>query len=186
MYTTAIDMWSVGCIFAELLSREPLLPGKSEIDQIDKIFKLLGTANEKIWPGFSQLPGVKRVNFSMQPYNNLRQRFPHLSEACFDLLNRFLTYDPQKRITAAEALRHPYFSESPPPKDEALMPTWPSSHDGAPRKKRKGSLDEEQQREKERLEEQNEIERFMGTLRDRSYGSFLSSSSSSSSTFVLK
>jgi len=186
MYTTAIDMWSVGCIFAELISREPLLPGKSEIDQIDKIFKLLGTANEKIWPGFSQLPGVKRVNFAMQPYNNLRQKFPNLTESGFDLLNKFLTYDPQKRITAAEALQHSYFIESPPPKDEALMPTWRSSHDGQPRKKRKGSLEEEQQREKERLEEQNEVERFMGTLRDRAYGSFLSSSSSAVSGFVLK
>ncbi|XP_043723877.1 cyclin-dependent kinase G-2-like isoform X2 [Telopea speciosissima] len=61
-YSTAIDMWSLGCIMAELLAKEPLFPGKTEVDQINKIFKTLGTPNETIWPGFSKLPGVK-VNF---------------------------------------------------------------------------------------------------------------------------
>ncbi|KAI3780045.1 hypothetical protein L2E82_09906 [Cichorium intybus] len=61
-YSTAIDMWSLGCIMAELLSKQPLFNGKTEFDQLDKIFKILGTPNETIWPGFSKLPGVK-VNF---------------------------------------------------------------------------------------------------------------------------
>ncbi|XP_021899743.1 cyclin-dependent kinase G-2 isoform X2 [Carica papaya] len=61
-YSTAIDMWSLGCIMAELLSKEPLFNGKTEFDQLDKIFRTLGTPNETIWPGFSKLPGVK-VNF---------------------------------------------------------------------------------------------------------------------------
>ncbi|XP_061994309.1 cyclin-dependent kinase G-2 isoform X2 [Rosa rugosa] len=61
-YSTAIDMWSLGCIMAELLSKEPLFNGKTEFEQLDKIFKILGTPNETIWPGFSKLPGVK-VNF---------------------------------------------------------------------------------------------------------------------------
>ncbi|XP_062157483.1 cyclin-dependent kinase G-2 isoform X2 [Alnus glutinosa] len=61
-YSTAIDMWSLGCIMAELLSKEPLFNGKTEFDQLDKIFRILGTPNEAIWPGFSKLPGVK-INF---------------------------------------------------------------------------------------------------------------------------
>ncbi|KAL8106423.1 cyclin-dependent kinase G-2-like isoform X3 [Apium graveolens] len=61
-YSTAIDMWSLGCIMAELLSKEPLFNGKTEFDQIDKIFKMLGVPNETIWPGFSKLPGVKVKN----------------------------------------------------------------------------------------------------------------------------
>ncbi|GAA0183940.1 non-receptor serine/threonine protein kinase [Lithospermum erythrorhizon] len=61
-YSTAIDMWSLGCIMAEMLAKEPLFNGKSEIDQIDKIYRILGTPNDTIWPGFSKLPGVK-VNF---------------------------------------------------------------------------------------------------------------------------
>ncbi|XP_026663363.1 cyclin-dependent kinase G-2 isoform X2 [Phoenix dactylifera] len=66
-YSTAIDMWSLGCIMAELLAKEPLFNGKTEFDQLDKIFRTLGTPNEKIWPGFAKLPGVK-VNFVKQPH----------------------------------------------------------------------------------------------------------------------
>ncbi|KAG8082455.1 hypothetical protein GUJ93_ZPchr0014g47246 [Zizania palustris] len=104
-YSTAIDMWSVGCIMAELLAKEPLFNGKTEFEQLDKIFRTLGTPNEKIWPGYAKLPGV-RVNFVKQPYNRLRDKFPaasfsgrpNLSEAGFDLLNNLLTYDPEKVI----------------------------------------------------------------------------------------
>jgi cell division cycle 2-like protein len=55
-YSTAIDMWSVGCIMAELLAKEPLFNGKTEFEQLDKIFRTLGTPNEKIWPGYAKLP----------------------------------------------------------------------------------------------------------------------------------
>ncbi|XP_058787066.1 cyclin-dependent kinase G-2-like isoform X2 [Vicia villosa] len=58
-YSTAIDMWSLGCIMAELLSKEPLFNGRTEFDQLNKIFRILGTPNETIWPGFSKLPLVK-------------------------------------------------------------------------------------------------------------------------------
>jgi len=67
-YSTAIDMWAVGCIMAELLHKAPIMPGKTEIEQISFIFGLLGTANDKIWPGFSQLPNAKRVAHIHQPY----------------------------------------------------------------------------------------------------------------------
>lgn len=135
-YSTAIDMWSLGCIMAELLAKEPLFNGKSEIDQLDKIFRALGTPNEKIWPDFVSLPGVK-CNFVKQPYNKLRDKFPPtsfsgrptLSESGFDLLNRLLTYDPNKRITAEEALRHEWFREVPLPKSKEFMPTYPARHD---------------------------------------------------------
>ncbi|XP_058093921.1 cyclin-dependent kinase G-2-like isoform X2 [Magnolia sinica] len=68
-YSTAIDMWSLGCIMAELLAKEPLFNGKTEFDQLDKIFRTLGTPSEKIWPGFVKLPGVK-VNFVKQPLSS--------------------------------------------------------------------------------------------------------------------
>ncbi|KAK3819631.1 MAG: kinase-like domain-containing protein [Benniella sp.] len=125
-YTTAIDMWSIGCIFAELVNNEPLLPGRSDAEQLERIFKLLGMPTEKIWPGFSKLPFASHVpNFS-QPYNLLRTRLPYLTENGLDLMSRMLTYDPAKRITAEEALQHPYFTEAPPPKHPSMFPTWPS------------------------------------------------------------
>ncbi|XP_011623396.1 cyclin-dependent kinase G-2 [Amborella trichopoda] len=134
-YSTAIDMWSLGCIMAELLSKEPLFNGKSEIDQLDKIFRVLGTPNAKRWPGFAQLPGVK-CNFVQQPYNKLRDKFPPtsftgrpmLSEAGLDLLNRLLEYDPEKRITAEAALQHEWFREVPLPQTKEFMPTYPPQH----------------------------------------------------------
>ncbi|KAL3511414.1 hypothetical protein ACH5RR_030815 [Cinchona calisaya] len=134
-YSTAIDMWSLGCIMAELLAKQPLFNGKTEFDQLDKIFKILGTPNETIWPGFPKLPGVK-VNFVKHQYNQLRTKFPPtsfrgspvLSDAGFDLLNRLLTYDPEKRITAEDALNHPWFREVPLPKSKEFMPTFPAQH----------------------------------------------------------
>ncbi|TKY59870.1 Cyclin-dependent kinase G-2 [Spatholobus suberectus] len=134
-YSTAIDMWSLGCIMAELLSKEPLFNGKTEFDQLDKIFRILGTPNETIWPGFSKLPGVK-VNFVKHQYNLLRKKFPAtsftgspvLSDSGFDLLNKLLTYDPEKRITAEAALNHEWFREVPLPKSKEFMPTFPAQH----------------------------------------------------------
>ncbi|XP_027335323.1 cyclin-dependent kinase G-2 isoform X3 [Abrus precatorius] len=132
-YSTAIDMWSVGCIMAELIGKEPLFKGKSELEQLDKIFRTLGTPNEKIWPGLSNLPGAK-ANFVKQPYNMLRKKFPAtsftgstvLSELGFDLLKKLLTYDPEKRISAEDALLHDWFHEVPLPKSDfrPIFPSW--------------------------------------------------------------
>uniref|UniRef100_A0A8B9LLL0 cyclin-dependent kinase n=1 Tax=Astyanax mexicanus TaxID=7994 RepID=A0A8B9LLL0_ASTMX len=126
-YSTAVDMWSVGCIFGELLTQKPLFPGKSEIDQINKIFKDLGSPSEKIWPGYNELPAVKKMTFTEYPYNNLRKRFGALlSDQGFDLMNKFLTYCPAKRISADEALKHEYFRETPLPIEPSMFPTWPA------------------------------------------------------------
>ncbi|KAF8942100.1 hypothetical protein BGZ47_006822 [Haplosporangium gracile] len=125
-YTTAVDIWSIGCIFAEFVNNEPLVPGRSEAEQLEKIFKLLGMPNDKIWPGFSKLPLASHVPNFVQPYNLLRSRLPYLTENGLDLMSKMLTYDPTRRITAEDALKHPYFSEAPPPKHPSMFPTWPS------------------------------------------------------------
>lgn len=115
---------AAGCILAELLAHKPLLPGTSEIHQIDLIVQLLGTPNENIWPvrapcpfshcpfplaapwplltlgfpqGFSKLPLATQYTLRKQPYNNLKHRFPWLSEAGLRLLNFLFMYDPKKR-----------------------------------------------------------------------------------------
>ncbi|KAH8042148.1 hypothetical protein HPB51_021232 [Rhipicephalus microplus] len=134
-YSTPIDMWSVGCIFGELLTMKPLFPGKSDIDQLNRIFKDLGTPSEKIWPGYTELPLVKKVTFTEHPYNNLRSRFGHtLSNLGFDLINKFLTYYPQRRITAEDALKHEFFNETPVPVDPSMFPTWPAKSELGHRK----------------------------------------------------
>jgi len=63
-YSTPVDMWSVGCIFAEIISKRPLFDGDSEQDQIKKIFRILGTPNEDIWPGVQNLDGFNKVHWT--------------------------------------------------------------------------------------------------------------------------
>lgn len=134
-YSTPVDMWSVGCIFAEFLNMKPLWPGKSENDQLNKIFQDLGSPNENIWPGVMELPVMKKCTFAAHPYNNLRARFTSLlSNNGYDLLNRFLTYNPAKRISSDEAAKHDYFRESPLPIDPSMFPTWPAKSE-QPRKR---------------------------------------------------
>lgn len=110
---TAIDMWAIGCIFGELLLKKPLLPGKSEIDQIGKIIDLLGTPNDQIWPGFSSLPISQSFDFKHQPYNNVSHILKFVSDAGIRLINWLLMYDPKKRAKADDALDSSYFKEVP-------------------------------------------------------------------------
>merc|ERR1712136_580718 len=132
-YSTAIDVWSCGCIFGELLLMNPLFPGESEVDELNKIFKLLGTPNEKIWPGYNKLPAPQKMKFIEYPYATLRQKFPvnMLTESGMDLMKRFLTYDPKQRITCDEALKAEYFQESPMAIDPSMFPTWPAKSEMA-------------------------------------------------------
>lgn len=107
-YSTAIDMWSVGTIFAEMAMRQPLFPGDSEIDQIFRIFRVLGTPNDEIWPGVSGLPDYK-PSFPQWVPVDLERAVPSLDAAGIDLLARTLVYDPAHRISAKKALLHEYF-----------------------------------------------------------------------------
>ena len=123
--TTAIDMWAAGCILGELLAHRPLMPAKSELQQIELIVEMLGTPNENIWPGFLKLPLIQNYSLRKQPYNNLRHTFPWLSEAGLRLLNFLFMYDPNKRATAEDCLDSSYFKEQPCPCDPDLMPSFP-------------------------------------------------------------
>ncbi|KAL0948007.1 hypothetical protein HGRIS_010629 [Hohenbuehelia grisea] len=113
-YSTAIDMWSVGCIFAEMaMHGHPLFPGDSEIDQIFKIFRILGTPSEESWPGVSTLPDYKPT-FPQWSKQDLARIVPTLDEAGIDILKKTLNYDSAKRISAKRALVHPYFADYRP------------------------------------------------------------------------
>ena len=108
-YSTAVDMWSVGCIFAELLLKEPLFQAKGEIELLSMIFKLLGPPSQSAWPEYSSLPLAKTIALPSPQPHQFRQRFHYMTTAGIDLLMSLLTYDPEKRITAEEALQHDYF-----------------------------------------------------------------------------
>lgn len=123
----AIDAWALGCVLGELLLCEPLFPARSEVDCLHMMCSLLGSPTPAAWPGMAALPLAAQVAFPHQPHNNLRRRFPGLSDAGLALLGGLLTYDPCKRLSARQALKHAWFREWPLPKSSAAMPTFPST-----------------------------------------------------------
>lgn len=102
-------MWSVGCIFGELLLKEPVFQAKNEIELISMVFKLLGPPTTSTWPSYKELPLAKTLSLPPLHPPQLQRKFPYLTTAGIDLLSRLLTYDPDQRISAVEALEHPYF-----------------------------------------------------------------------------
>ncbi|EEQ92022.1 CMGC/CDK protein kinase [Blastomyces dermatitidis ER-3] len=136
-YGPEIDMWSIGCIFGELLTKEPLFQGKNEVEQLSKIFALTGPPTTQTWPSFRSLPNAKslRLPTSGAPPTTTsdasipllpRSKFPYLTTAGLTLLSHLLVLNPASRPDAATCLSHPYFGEDPKPKAKEMFPTFPS------------------------------------------------------------
>lgn len=109
-YSTAVDIWSLGCIFAEMLTKRALFPGDSEIDQLFRIFRTLGTPDETVWPGVTSMPDYK-PSFPKWARQDLSKVVPILDEDGRELLGEMLNYDPNKRLSAKNALVHRYFCD---------------------------------------------------------------------------
>ncbi|XP_073908299.1 LOW QUALITY PROTEIN: cyclin-dependent kinase 2-like [Castor canadensis] len=109
-YSTAVDIWSLGCIFAEMVTRRALFPGDSEIDQLFRIFRTLGTPDEVVWPGVTSVPDYK-PSFPKWARQDFGKVVPPLDEDGRSLLSQMLHYDPNKRISAKAALAHPFFQD---------------------------------------------------------------------------
>jgi len=110
---TAWTPGALGCIFAEMITRQPLFPGDSEIDQLFRIFRSLGTPTEDSWPGVTKLPDFKPVFPRWQP-QNMHQVLPvTLSEGGHEMMSCLLAYNPATRFSARQALKLPYLTNSP-------------------------------------------------------------------------
>jgi len=112
-YSTPVDIWSVGCIFAEMASSKPLFAGASEQDQLKRIFKTLGSPTQEEYPSLVELPDYNNHDTNEKIYSppsSFSDIAPQIDDLGISLLSKMLLYDPSRRCSAAEAMKHDYFS----------------------------------------------------------------------------
>jgi cell division cycle 2-like protein len=134
-YTIAVDVWSAGCVFAELFLRKPLFPGKSEVHQLTLIYELIGVPTEESWLGYDSLPNRKKLEYKLT-MPRWRVVFPKppegsVSDMGLELLRSLLTCCPEQRATAEGAMEDPYFWERPYALEPAMMPTYTDTNSTA-------------------------------------------------------
>lgn len=160
LYGVEVDMWSTGCILGELYTGKPILPGKTEVEQLHKIFKLCGSPSEDYWRRL-HLPHAA-VFKPPQPYRRcVAETFKELPPAALGLLETLISVDPSQRVTAAFALRSEFFTTSPLPCDPSNLPKYP------PSKEIDMKLREEEARRRGAVGGKNELEK-KGTKDSRS------------------
>ncbi|KAF2994841.1 TFIIH complex serine/threonine-protein kinase subunit kin28 [Curvularia kusanoi] len=125
-YGGNVDMWSVGCVIAELALRQFFLPSETDMGQLSEIERVFGTPTEETWPGVTSLRNYiakpRSQNVPAQPLLWWRNRLPLLGEDGIDLVRGMLTMDPQKRLTAEQALHHRYWTSAPRPTKKENLP----------------------------------------------------------------
>ncbi|CAM8995760.1 unnamed protein product [Rhodiola kirilowii] len=125
-YGVGVDLWSAGCILGELYTGRPIMPGRTEVEQLHKIFKLCGSPSEEMWRK-SKLPNATAYKPS-KPYKRcIAETFNDFADVALRLMEILLSLDPKHRGTAAHALENEYFTAEPLPCDPSSLPVYPPS-----------------------------------------------------------
>ncbi|XP_020697874.1 cyclin-dependent kinase F-4 [Dendrobium catenatum] len=129
LYDSAVDMWAMGAIMAELFTLHPLFPGSNEADEIHKICSVIGSPDHGTWAEGLQLADAMSYKFPQVPCANLAELIPSASENAVNLIKSLCAWDPTKRPKAAEVLQHPFFQASyyVPPSLRPRVPNTPPS-----------------------------------------------------------
>jgi len=146
-YSGAVDIWSVGLVFAELIIRAPFIAGDTEVHQINLICQTVGTPTEENWPGVSKLPEytVPEPPNPVQGKERYLATFGTAGQEGVDLLMAMLHLDPRHRITARGILEHPWWAKDPKPTKKQDLPrkTGGGAKMGEDLKRRPGVLDDD-------------------------------------------
>ncbi|KAI9046541.1 hypothetical protein LZ554_009287 [Drepanopeziza brunnea f. sp. 'monogermtubi'] len=146
-YSGAVDIWSVGLVFAELVIRTPYIAGDTEVGQVNLICQAVGTPTEDNWPGVSKLPEytVPEPVVPVRTKDHYLQTFGTAGHEGVDLLMKMLILDPRKRITGREALAHGWWAADPKPTRKEELPTKRGGEEKLAEdlKRRPGVLDDE-------------------------------------------
>ncbi|XP_077070274.1 mitogen-activated protein kinase 14A [Siphateles boraxobius] len=127
-YTQTVDVWSAGCILAEMITGEVLFPGSDSIDQLQKILSLTGTPNSTLVTKMQSKDAQSYVrSLPVQKKKAFKEVFSHMDPTAIDLLEGMLVLDPEVRLTAKNGLSHPYLSEFHDPENEPVSPAYDDS-----------------------------------------------------------
>ncbi|KAK9735361.1 hypothetical protein RND81_04G201300 [Saponaria officinalis] len=125
-YSVGIDLWSAGCILAELLAGRPIMPGRTEVEQLHKIYKLCGSPSDEYWKK-SRLPNAT-IFKPREPYKRgIRETFKGFPPSALSLIDTLLAIDPAERLTATDALNSAFFNTEPLACDPSTLPIYPPS-----------------------------------------------------------
>lgn len=155
-YGPAVDIWSAACVLVEIFTRHAIFPGDGgEINQLDKIYGVLGTPSRSVWPGIVELQWYELLRPTVKLPSTFAEKYrDRTTPEAFELLMAMFQYDPELRPTASDVLEHPYFlSEDPRPhKASELADLEGDWHEFESKALRKEKDREARRKEKERLE----------------------------------
>ena len=114
-YGFAVDIWAMGCVLGEMMTNGPLFPGESDIDQLFKVFLIVGTPNLASWPDAASLPDFGKLCFQEQKPRPWNEVLPGVSSLAMDCVARMLSPNPNHRPSAHAAMLHDFFHSSNPP-----------------------------------------------------------------------